>query len=165
MHAIDLEVSSVLAQWVGAVAAVGAVVVAIVFGYLTLATTRRSKDAQERSAITAVTDSNEQGIDSLMFNANRQSWPIQRTNAGTFTLMNNSTLPFYDVRIEGLTDLDKRRLTVNSPQPLMLEAGARLEFSLVSRLTLSGPANLVLTYAIDPGGTQRIRKVLLVPAT
>lgn len=164
MNATDFEVSALWAQWVGAGAAVGAVLVAVVFGYLTLANTRRSKDAQERATITAATDSAEPEFNARISDGQRLGWLVRRTNGESFALMNNSTLPVYDVRIEGLTDMDKQRLTIATPQPLTLEAGDAVEFVLLSRLTLSGPANLVLTYSIDPSGSQRVRRVVLVSA-
>jgi hypothetical protein len=47
------EAASLWAQWVGSISAALAVVVAAVFGYLTLLNNRRSKDAQQRASLAA----------------------------------------------------------------------------------------------------------------
>lgn len=69
----------------------------------------------------------------------------------------------FNLEIEGLTELDKRRLTNPGPTPADIGPGDSIEFTLVSRFSLSGPANVVVTYALNPGAP-RARAVLLVPA-
>jgi len=90
---------------------VAAVLVAVLFGYFTLASNRRSKDAQQRATIVA-------GLD-----------------------------------VAGMTDLDKKRLIEVAAEPASLWPGDAREFVLVSRLTLSGPANLVVRYRLQTGGS------------
>ncbi|UWF76883.1 MULTISPECIES: hypothetical protein [Microbacterium] len=79
----------------------------------------------------------------------------------TWLLVNEGTVPALDVHVEGLTELDRRRLSA-APRPL-LAPGEAVEFTLVSRLTLSGPANVVVTYRLDGDGAER-RRVLQVPS-
>lgn len=47
---------SLAAQWAGSSVAVAAVLVAVLFCYLTLASSRRSKDVQQRATIVAALD-------------------------------------------------------------------------------------------------------------
>jgi len=67
------------------------------------------------------------------------------------------------VGVDGLTDLDKRRLIEVAADPASLGEGQAKEFVLVSRLTLSGPTNVVVLYQLEPGGSQ-LRRVLQMPA-
>jgi hypothetical protein len=163
MSATEFEMWSLAAQWVGSGAAVAAVGVAIAFGIITLRTSRQSKDAQERSAVTAAAEQSEQDFNAV-FNQQSTEFQVDHIGGENFTVMNHTVVTMYDLRVEGLTDQDKRRLTVTTPLPVAaLESGQTVEFVLVSRFTLSGPANLVVTYAIDADGIHRARKVLLVP--
>ena len=54
--------------------------------------------------------------------------------------------------------------TVKARVPLRVPSElGRKEFVLVSRFTLSGPANVVVSYRLEPGGSE-LRRVLQVPA-
>ena len=143
-----------------------AVLVAALFGYLTYANNKRSRDNQERASLAAAmsdvggprvgllpTSRETGGVSFLVRHGGGESW----------LLMNNGPETARDLRIEGLTALDKQRLTVDLPEPSVLEAGRACEFMLVSRLTLSGPANVVVHYRLDPDGPE-LRQVLQVPA-
>ena len=143
-----------------------AVLVAALFGYLTYANNKRSRDNQERASLAAAmsdgggprvgllpTSRETSGVNFLVRHGGGESW----------LLMNNGSETARDLRIEGLTTLDKQRLTVDLPEPSVLEAGQACEFMLVSRLTLSGPANVVVHYRLDPDGPE-LRQVLQVPA-
>jgi hypothetical protein len=143
-----------------------AVLVAALFGYLTYANNKRSRDNQERASLAAAmndvggprvgllpTSREPGGVNFLVRHRAGESW----------LLMNDGPETARDLRIEGLTTLDKQRLTVDLPEPSVLEAGQACEFMLVSRLTLSGPANVVVHYRLDPDGAE-LRQVLQVPA-
>lgn len=143
-----------------------AVLVAALFGYLTYANNKRSRDNQERASLAAAmsdvggprvgllpTSRGTGGVNFLVRHGGGESW----------LLMNDGPEAARDLRIDGLTALDKQRLTVDLPEPSVLEAGQACEFMLVSRLTLSGPANVVVHYRLDPDGPE-LRQVLQVPA-
>jgi hypothetical protein len=161
------DMSSLWAQWVGSVAAVASVGVAIVFGYLTLANTRRSKDAQERATFAAATAAPSAVGPAGPFVPNTATGDLQLTvrDAGgeRWELVNDGTETAIGVRIEGLTTLDRRRLVSVVDEPADLAPGASKQFVLVSRLALSGPANVVVLYRTQPDGPE-LRQVLLVPA-
>lgn len=158
------EVWSLAAQWVGSGAAVAAVLVAVLFGYLTLASNRRSKDAQQRATMVAALDDPNRPQSILAeHDAGRAVFTIRHKAGETWLLVNEGPDVAYMVGIEGLTDLDKRRLIEVAAEPASLGEGQAKEFVLVSRLTLSGPANVVVLYRLEPGGSQ-LRRVLHVPA-
>jgi len=159
------EAWSLAAQWVGSGAAVAAVLVAVLFGYLTLATSRRSKDAQERATLTAATDDPNAPRTLLAAedNPDRVRLVVRRQSGEKWLLVNEGPDVAYSVEIDGLTTLDKRRLTAIAGDPHSLGPTQGKEFVLVSRLTLSGPANIVVTFRVEPGGAV-LRRVLLVPA-
>lgn len=158
------EAASLWAQWVGSVSAALAVVVAAVFGYLTLASNRRSKDAQQRATIVAALDDPNRPQSILAASeSGRADFTIRHKAGETWLLVNEGPDVAHAVEIDGLTDLDKRRLQEVAGDPASLSAGQAKEFVLVSRLTLSGPANIVVSYRLNPGGS-RLRRVLQVPA-
>lgn len=158
------EVSSLAAQWVGSGAAVAAVLVAVLFGYLTLANSRRSKDAQQRATLVAALDDPNQPQSVLGDpGSGRANFTIRHKTGETWLLVNEGPDAAYLVRIEGLTDLDKHRLQEVAQDPTSLGTGEAKEFVLVSRYTLSGPANLVVSYRLEAGGSE-LRRVLQVPA-
>lgn len=95
--------------------------------------------------------------------SSRADFSVMHKAGETWLLVNNGPDVAYMVEIEGLTDLDKRRLLEVSLDPASLGEGQAKEFVLVSRLTLSGPANVVVSYRLEPGGSQ-LRRVLQVPA-
>lgn len=162
MTATDLELSALWAQWIGSIAAVGAVVVAVIFGYLTLANNRRSKDAQERAALIAATSP--QGFrTSVLAEAPSVQWLVKANGDQQWLLINVGSRTAHDVEIKGLTELDERRLTMREPRLRTLTEGEAVEFGLVSRFTLAGPANLIVTYTEVPQG-HSLQKVVLVPA-
>jgi hypothetical protein len=160
----EYEAASLWAQWVGSGSAAAAVVVAALFGYLTLASNSRSKDAQQRATMVAALDDPNRPQSVL---AERESgtadFRIERRSGETWLLINHGPDAAYMVDIEGLTDLDKRRLQEVALDPASLSPGQAKEFVLVSRYTLSGPANVVVSYRLEPGGSQ-LRRVLQVPA-
>lgn len=158
------EVWSLAAQWVGSGAAVAAVLVAVLFGYLTLASSRRSKDAQQRATLVAALDDPNRPQSLLAErDSGRAEFSISRKGGETWLLVNQGPDIAYMVEIDGLTDLDKRRLAEVASEPGSLASGQAKEFVLVSRYTLSGPANVVISYRLEPGGSL-LRRVLQVPA-
>lgn len=158
------EAWSLAAQWVGSGAAVAAVLVALLFGYLTLASNRRSKDAQQRATMVAALDDPNRPQSILGLNESGLADFTIRHKAGEIWLLVNEGPDIaYLVEIEGLTDLDKHRLQEVAQDPTSLGAREAKEFVLVSRFTLSGPANVVVSYRLEPGGSQ-MRRVLQVPA-
>jgi hypothetical protein len=159
----EIAESALAAQWVGAGAAAGSVVVAVIFGIVTLRTSNRAKDAQQRAAGTAAGAPSSTSLASLVADVDPVVWVVRRARGEEWVLVNEGTESAYNVSIDGLTDLDKKRLTKVAPIPEVVEPGLTLSFTLVSRLTLSGPANVVVTYFDGPGGVLRTQ-VLLVPA-
>ncbi len=155
---------SLAAQWVGSAAAVAAVLVAVLFGYLTLASNRRSKDAQQRATMAAALDDPNRPQSILAeHDAGRADFTIRHKAGETWLLVNDGPDVAFTVEVEGLTDLDKKRLTEVAAEPASLEVGQAKEFVLVSRYTLSGPANVVVSYRLEAGGSQ-LRRVLQVSA-
>ena len=109
---------------------------------------------------------NETLLRSLLVMAQQQEkvrFSVRSVGGESWQLVNDGTDSAFDVEVAGLTKLDVRRLTSVDPTPADVGAGDALSFTLVSRLTLSGPANVVVNYALSPGGP-KARKVLLVPA-
>ena len=161
------EAASLWAQWVGFISAALAVLVAALFGYLTYANNRRSRDNQERASLAAsmsdVSRNTAMGLLPAEPGAGGVNFLVRHAAGESWLLINDGPGSAEGVRIEGLTTLDKQRLTVDPAAPTVLEAGQALEFVLVSRLTLSGPANIVVLYFLDPQGSE-LRKVLQVPA-
>ena len=159
------EAASLWAQWVGSISAALAVFVAALFGYLTYANNRRSRDNQERASLAAASkdDAGHRAGLLPMSRANDVNFLIRHDVGETWLLINEGPRTARDVRIEGLTTLDRQRLTVTSPKTTALEPGEALQFALVSRFTLSGPANVVVHCLLDPDRTD-VRQVLQVPA-
>jgi hypothetical protein len=159
------ETWSLAAQWVGSGAAVAAVLVAMVFGYLTLASSRRSKDAQERATLIAATDARNTPRTLLAAedDPERARLMVRHQSGEKWLLVNEGPDVAYSVEIDGLTALDKQRLTAIAGDPHSLGPAQTKEFVLVSRLSLSGPANIVVTFRVEAGGSV-LRRVLLVPA-
>ena len=158
------EAASLGAQWVGSISAAFAVLVAAVFGYLTYANNKRSRDNQERATLAAATQP-EGGHRVGILPTSRDSFNfiIRRAAGENWLLVNEAPHAAWGVRVEGLTTLDNQRLTVGSPTLSDLEPGEAKEFALVSRRTLSGPANVVVFGRLDPAGPE-LRQVLQVPA-
>lgn len=161
----EYEVASLWAQWVGSGSAALAVVVAAVFGYLTLGNNRRSKDAQQRATMIAAMDkpNQQQSLVAQHPRVGRATLSIRHQTGETWLLINEGPNTVYMVQIDGLTDLDKRRLRAVALEPASLSEGQAKEFVLASRFTLSGPANVVISYRLKPGGSE-LRRVLEVPA-
>lgn len=67
-----------------------------------------------------------------------------------------------DVRVEGFTELDKRRLGSVQARD-SLGSGDSLRVTIVSRLSMSGPANVVVSYVHSIPGS-RFSDTLLVPS-
>jgi len=159
------EAWSLAAQWVGSSAAVAAVLVAVLFGYLTLANNRRSKDAQQRATMVAALDDPHRPQSTLTANeSGRADLTIRHKTGETWLLVNEGPDVAFMVEIEGFTDLDKKRLVEVAANPASLDEGQAKEFVLVSRLTLSGPANVVVSYRLEGDDGPRLRRVLQVPA-
>ncbi|MFS0866744.1 hypothetical protein AB3M83_05350 [Microbacterium sp. 179-B 1A2 NHS] len=157
------ESASLWAQWVGSGAAVAAVLVAIVFGYLTLLNNRRAKDAQQRASLAAA--SHRAGPHALpgIRDAAGANFSVRHHAGDTWLLTNDGPGIAYAVEIRGFTDLDERRLRDVPTAPFTVRAGEASGFTLVSRYTLAGPANIVVTYRLDPDGAPTTI-VLPVPA-
>jgi hypothetical protein len=160
------EAASLWAQWVGSISAALAVLVAAVFGYLTYANNRRSRDNQERATLAAAMEDSGRPRAGLLPSSRDDDgleFGIRRANGNRWLLVNKGPETAWDVRIEGLTALDRQRLDPGGEEQGPLEAGGDREFGLVSRLTLSGPANVVVSYRRRPDGPE-LRRVLQVPS-
>ena len=88
---------------------------------------------------------------------------VRRKAGETWLLLNEGPSIVYMPEIEGLTDLDKRRLLEVALEPASLGVAQAKEFVLVSRYSLSGPASIVVSFRLEPGGPL-MRRVLDVPA-
>lgn len=159
------EAASLWAHWVGSISAALAVLVAALFGFLTYANNKRSRDNQERATLAAVSgdvSGSRVGLLPESPETHDVTFLVRHVSGESWLLINEGPGTVHDVRIEGLTTLDRQRLTDVSGSSV-LEAGYATGFVLVSRLTLSGPANVVVHYRLDPAGSE-LRKVLQVPA-
>lgn len=162
----SFDLWSLAAQWVSAGAAVLAVLVAAVFGWLTLANNRRSRDTQERATLIAAT---EERTSPPSLVAGREGpndatlLTIRHQSGEHWLLVNKGSVACILDDVTGLTVQDTKRLAIKTAEFSPLNPGEALEFILVSRLALSGPANIVATYRAQPGGSL-VRQVLLVPA-
>lgn len=159
------ESASLVTQWISAVAAILAVAVAVIFGWLTLLNNRRSKDAQDRATFAAAGAGPAAAPGELAraaVVADEVDWAVQAQGAEAWLLRNTGAATAYDVSLAGLTELDRQRLKVgditNPVRPTDV-----LRFDFVSRFSLSGPGNVVVQYALDEGGPLS-RRVLRVPA-
>ena len=152
------------AHWVGSGAAVVSVGVAVLFGYLTLANTRRSRDAQNLATIVAAGESpNGSGV-LLLPEEKVIEWTVQPNGGESWLLVNDGQTVAYDVTLRGLTVTDQERLrTADGPDVAVVEPAESVPFEFVSRLTLSGPGNVVVSWTIAPGGPE-LRKAVRVPA-
>jgi len=162
----QIALSSLQAQWWGVAAAFLTVIVAAVFGYLTLLNNQRAQDAQNRATRTAVTGTprrpgrlRQAGLRSA---PTEVAWAVQ-TAGDQWILVNEGAATAHDVRLTGYTDLDQRRLSVADGAPRTLAPGEALAFSILSRFTVRGPANVVVTFAFEPGA-EPARQTLLVPS-
>lgn len=160
------EAGSLWAQWVGSSAGVAAVVVAGFFGFLTYANDRRSRDTQQRATLAAASledPAQRQSVLGQPENMGRVALSVRHKEVETWLLVNNGPDVAYAIEIDGLTDLDKTRLLEVSAERASLAPTETKEFVLVSRLTLSGPANVVVSFRLEPGGPL-LRRVVQVPA-
>jgi len=160
------EAASLWAQWVGSISAALAVFVAALFGYLTYANNKRSRDNQERATLAAAMGEDaatrRSGILPLEGAGGGAEFVIRRDRPEHWLLVNEGSQTARDVRLEGLTALDRQRLSGTS-DPSDLAPGQFREFGLVSRFTSSGPANVVVRYRLEAGGAE-LSRVLQVPA-
>ena len=159
------EAASLWAQWVGSISTALAVFVAALFGYLTYANNRRSRDNQERATLAAAMDGTARPRVGLLPDERRTGADLVIRSSGGegWLLINEGPATVRSVRLEGLTTLDQHRLQVGSDEPGDLQPGQSRGFTLVSRLTLSGPANVVVHYRLDEAGPE-LQRVLQVPA-
>lgn len=157
------ESASLVTQWISAVASVLAVLVAVIFGWLTLINNRRSKDAQDRATYAAAGSSTvgPAGVEPRTGQAGLPDWELERQGDATWLLKNAWPSVAYDVTVQGLTELDNRRLMVPSDR-VTLEPAATLGFEFRPRLSLPGPGNIVVRFATEEGGPTSTR-VLRVP--
>jgi hypothetical protein len=157
------EAASLTTQWITAIATVIAVFVAALFGWLTWLNTRRSKDAQDRATYAAVDTSGPLPADfaQAVAEVGLVNWEVLHSSGENWFLRNSGNSTAHDVTIEGLTAIDKKRLkaaSLGTLGPTMMG-----EFQMVSRLSISGPGNAVVTFRLDPDGTPSQRTVR-VPA-
>ena len=159
------EAASLWAQWVGSISAALAVFVAALFGYLTYANNKRSRDNQERATLAAAMDGRSESRAGVLptSSARGADFVLRGSGAEKWLLVNEGPESALGVRLEGLTTLDRQRLQGAAEGPFDLGPGQAHEFVLVSRFTLSGPANIVVFYRLQDGGSE-LRRVLQVPA-
>jgi hypothetical protein len=165
MSANEIALSALWAQWVGSIAALLGVGAAIIFGIVTLKTSNRSKDTQQRATLTAAVDPMDEDIRVAVAQMAKVHWAVRPKGGEYWLLVNEGSEQAWDVSIAGLTDIDQKRLISVAKIPNPVRPAGMISFELVSRLTLSGPANVVVSYSLMPDGSGReFRRVLLVPA-
>jgi len=162
----QIALSSLHAQWWGVAAAFLTVVVAAIFGYLTLLNSRRAQDAQNRATRAAVTARPRRPgrlrQAGLIPAPAEVAWAVQ-TSGDQWILVNEGTTTAHDVQLTGYTELDQRRISVADGAPRTLAPGEALAFTVLSRFTVRGPANIVVAFAFEPGA-EPARQTLLVPS-
>ena len=107
------EAASLWAQWVGSISAALAVLVAAVFGYLTYANNRRSRDNQERATLAAAMEGAGPARAGLLPSSGSEDGPgfrIRGAGGDRWLLVNEGPETAWGVRVDGLTALDKQRL-------------------------------------------------------
>ncbi|TDW28699.1 hypothetical protein [Cryobacterium psychrophilum] len=163
----QIALSSLQAEWWGVAASFLTVIVAAIFGFLTLLNNRRALDAQNRAALAAVTAAPRRPgrlRQAALIPANAEvAWAIESVADGQWMLINAGTATAYDVALTGYTDLDQRRISVADGAPRTLAPGEALAFTVLSRFTLRGPANVVVTFAFESGAAT-VRQTLRAPA-
>jgi hypothetical protein len=88
---------------------------------------------------------------------------IRHTAGEQWQLVNEGPAACIIDEVAGLTAQDKKRLATVAADSDPLNPGDAKDFTLVSRLALSGPANVVVSYRVEPSGSP-LRRVFLVPA-
>src|SRR5262245_19012081 len=113
----ECESATLAAQWVAAWATVAAVLVAAVFGWLTLVTSRRAKDAQVRASYAAAEDGFTVSADfaDAVTAVSRVNWEVSREAGENWLLRNAGGTTAYNVAITGLTVYYSTRLTTADP--------------------------------------------------
>jgi hypothetical protein len=141
------------------------VLVAVVFGWLTLATSKRSKDNQERATYAAA--DSDAPMTAEFADAVREvrqvDWVVLPDRGESWILKHVGGTTAYKVHVSGLTELDQRRLKVVADAGDIGPTGV-VPFTFVSRLSLSGPGNIVVAFHVDEFGPQH-RRVVRVPAS
>ena len=161
MTPYEIEYSGLVAQWVGAVAPGLAVLVAIVFGAITLATSRRSKDTQERATLTAAEPLTADFAQAVLA-VSRVNWEVRHHSGDTWLLTNTGNNTAHNVMLAGMTEVDRKRLTP-LPDPETVGPTGSLAFTLMSRFTLSGPANVIVSFSLE-SDQERLQQIVRVPA-
>ena len=111
----EYQNATLIVQWIGSAASAVSVVVAVIFGWLTLLNTRRSKDNQERSTRTAaaiseqINESIATGIRAAQPGGSA-TWSVRPAGGEDWFITWVGQNGIMDVRIEGFTELDNRRL-------------------------------------------------------
>jgi hypothetical protein len=159
----EYEAWSLTTQWITAGAAVAAIFVAVVFGALTLRSSNRSKDAQERATFAAADKAGPLSAEfaQAVAEVGLVNWEVLPDSGENWLLRNSGSSTAYDVSIVGLTELDKKRLTAGE-YGVVAPTGV-VQFRMVSRFTISGPGNIVVTFRLAEDGAVSQRTVR-VPA-
>ena len=164
----EYESWSLLTQVITTVATAAAVVVALVFGWLTLANSRRSKDNQDRATFAAA--SLEAPISAefaeVVVGLSRVNWEVSHQGGENFLLRNAGSETAHGVAIFGLTDGDKERLVKAAGDIGSLGPTEVVGFVYTSRFTRSGPGNIVVAFSLNAKypSSDRITRVVRVPA-
>jgi hypothetical protein len=161
MSATNLEISALWAQWVGAGSALLAVGVAVVFGVITLNTSRRSKDTQERATLTAAEPISVDFAQAVVA-VSRVNWQVSHYGGEQWLLINTGNSTAHDVELEGMTETDRKRLNAE-PYTRAVGPTGSVAFTLISRFGLSGPFNIVVRFALEAGG-DKLQQIVRVPA-
>ena len=159
--------ATLILQWIGSAASAVSVVVAVIFGRLILLNTRRSKDNQERSTRTAaaiseqINESIATGIRAAQPGGSA-TWSVRPAGGEDWFITWVGQNRITDVRIKGFTELDNRRLGPTRACGT-LRSGDSIQITVVSRLSLSRPTNIVVSYAHSRPAS-RVSDALLVPS-
>jgi hypothetical protein len=160
----EYETASLVTQIITTAATVAAVLVALIFGWLTLRNSRLSKDNQERATYAAADSDAPMPAEfaQAVREVRQVDWVVERERGESWLLRQVGGSAAYDVHVAGLTELDQRRLKVVADAGDIGPTGV-VPFTYVSRLSLSGPGNIVVTFRVEKDGPES-RRVVRIPA-
>lgn len=156
------EISGLWAQWVSAGAAVAAVVVAALFGALTLANTRKSNDAQQRASLALDTSPDlvatfERGLR----DGPTVEWEVEKgPKPNLWLLMHTGNATAYDVFFYGATDQDQARMYADSSAFASVEPGTSIPFRIRTFWGAAAVPTLIVEWAYAEGSDERYKERL-----
>jgi hypothetical protein len=158
------ESASLVTQWITTVATVAAVLVALVFGWLTLANSRRSKDNQDRATYAAATQEPVSAeFAEAVKGVSDVSWQVIHEAGENYILRHTGSISARHVVISGLTLTDQSRLEIKGNVGDVGPTGV-VPFVFRSRFSQSGPGNVVVSFQTENSQSQTLSRTVRVPA-